>query len=394
MRTPNFLPAVFLDLGWQRARCVCKIDTSGVDFQKVTGTWFGTGFLVAPDILLTNHHVLNSIDVARSAWCIFNYQLGVDNQPLEVVAVRLEPDRLFLTSPLADGLDYTFVGIDKKAGELFGFIPIQRSAFTIHPGDNANIVQHPEGGYKKVTIQENEVLQDTGVVIHYASDTLGGSSGAPVFNNRWELIALHHASKKADGLTLPDRATPPDYVNEGIKISAIAADLEARVEAGGGVSASRSVLKIFGGVDSLMGFFGALGRHPEAVAAPQAPQTPQAPANAAPQVPPARPLGPASIGCSSTYSSEGQDVDIAFWNVEWFTPCFRDKADALAEAMVDLNCDIWALGATTSQAAAALVEALHKGYDLDFGCTCDEPQGLPAVCRPPSCGTWRRRCAS
>src|SRR4249920_2877765 len=31
VRTPNFLPAVFLDLGWQRARCVCKIDTSGVD---------------------------------------------------------------------------------------------------------------------------------------------------------------------------------------------------------------------------------------------------------------------------------------------------------------------------------------------------------------------------
>ena len=78
-----------------------------------------------------------------------------------------------------------------------------------------------------------------------------------MFNNRWELIALHHASKKADGLTLPDRATPPDYVNEGIKISAIAADLEARVEAGGGVSASRSVLKIVGGVDSLMARAGA-----------------------------------------------------------------------------------------------------------------------------------------
>ena len=42
--------------------------------------------------------------------------------------------------------------------------------------------------------------------------------------------------------------------------------------------------------------------------------------------------------------------------------------------MVDLNCDIWALGATTPQAAAALVEALHKGYDLDFAWACDEPQ--------------------
>ena len=155
----------------------------------------------------------------------------------------------------------------------------------MHPGDNANIVQHPEGGYKKVTIQENEVLQDTGVIIHYASDTLGGSSGAPVFNNRWEVIALHHASKKADGLTLPDRATPPDFVNEGIKISAIAADIEARVEAGGGVSASRSVLKIFGGVDSLMGFFGALGRHPEPAAAPK----PAVPPPTRPHQPPAQP---------------------------------------------------------------------------------------------------------
>ncbi|MGE5442675.1 MAG: trypsin-like peptidase domain-containing protein [Bacteroidota bacterium] len=344
----NFLPTCFLDLGRVRARCVCKIEISGVDFQGVQGTWFGTGFLVAPDVLLTNHHVVNSIEVARTAWCIFNFEVGEDNRPLEAVAVRLEPERLFLTSPLEGGLDYTFVAIDRKAGERFGFIPLIRSAFTIHPGDRANIIQHPEGGHKKVTLQQNEILQDTGIVLHYASDTLGGSSGAPVFNNCWELIALHHASKKADGLALPAGQPPPDYLNEGIKISAIAADIEARIEASGGVTASRVVLKEFGGVDTLLGFFGALGRH----------------------------CYPAEKGVErvvDTYSREGQDVDVAFWNVEWYTPCYKEKVDALAEVIVDLNFDVWALGETTVDAVRLLVERLHRDYDLDFGCGFAEP---------------------
>jgi V8-like Glu-specific endopeptidase len=351
----NFVPACFLQIGAVRARCVCKIDTEGTDFQGARGTWFGTGFLVAPDILLTNHHVLNSIEVARNAWCTFNFETGPDNKPLQTKAVRLEPERLFVTSALQDGLDYTFVGIDTSAAEQYGHIPMLRNSFTVHPGDAANIVQHPEGRHKEVTLQQNEVLQDTGVLLHYASDTLGGSSGSPVFNNRWELIGLHHASRKNDqALSLGEGRPVPEYLNEGIKISAIAADLEARVEAGKGVTAARAVLKAMGGVDTLMGFFGALGRHPE-------------------------PGSQALERVVETYSGEGRDVDVVFWNVEWFTNCYRAKVGALAEVVADLNADVWVLLDASAEATAALLDQLQQDYDMDFGCAHAEPGNAPGL---------------
>ena len=66
-------------------------------------------------------------------------------------------------------------------------------------------------------------------------------------------------------------------------------------------------------------------------------------------------------------------TSVAFWNVEWYTPCYKEKVDALAEVIVDLNFDVWALGETTVDAVRLLVERLHRDYDLDFGCGFAEP---------------------
>ena len=71
----NFLPSVFLRLGHQRTLAVCRIVVGrGIDYrgESLAGGWKGTGFLVGPKLLLTNHHVLNSIDVAREATCQFS----------------------------------------------------------------------------------------------------------------------------------------------------------------------------------------------------------------------------------------------------------------------------------------------------------------------------------
>jgi hypothetical protein len=52
------------------------------------------------------------------------------------------------------------------------------------------------------------------------TDTMPGSSGSPVFNDMWQVIAVHHAvgrlSKGGDGRTR--------YVNEGVLMSAIMPD--------------------------------------------------------------------------------------------------------------------------------------------------------------------------
>ena len=378
VRAPNFLPAVFLEQGAFRARAVCKIETDGRGFDGVQGKWNGTGFLVCSTILLTNHHVINSIATARNALCIFNYQLGPDGKPAETLAVRLDPSALFVTSPWKDGLDYTFIAIDPAAARQFGCIPMVRSAFTIHPGDNANIVQHPEGRQKEVVLQENEVMRDTGVLLHYASDTLGGSSGSPVFNNRWQLIALHHASKPNDDQVRASPDAPvPDFLNEGIKLSAIATDLERRAQTPLEATSARAVLAAFEGVDSLGGFFGTMGRS----ARTNGDEAQGAVAGAAP-VPQAGTSGErsgvrlAAVGVErveDAYSGEGEDLDVAFWNTEWFAKGWHEKVDLVTQTVADLNLDVWALAQSSMEAAEAVVMRLRQDYQLQFACASCAP---------------------
>src|SRR5215203_410904 len=96
----NFLPAYFLEIGAKVSRAICKIETFGVDYKNREGSWMGTGFLVSTNILLTNHHVLNSVDTARNATCIFNFQNDENEVPQPTKRFQVNPDKLFLTSPV------------------------------------------------------------------------------------------------------------------------------------------------------------------------------------------------------------------------------------------------------------------------------------------------------
>src|SRR5262249_56411063 len=89
--------------GAAASRATCQVRASGVNFRGHSGEWTGTAFLLSPNVILTNHHVLNSPAVAAAATCVFNYQLGGDGRPAETRAFRLRPDQLFLTNPAGGG---------------------------------------------------------------------------------------------------------------------------------------------------------------------------------------------------------------------------------------------------------------------------------------------------
>ena len=249
----DLLPFYVLELGARLGTAVCKL---GFDDEED-----GTGFLLGPDVLLTNHHVLPDPARARLARCIFEYQLGVDRKPKETVAFRLDPDSLFITSPAETGLDYTFVRIDAAAAIRFGQIPASRGSFGSLQGEYAHVVQHPAGKMKRVTYRDNRIYEDDGLFIRYTADTEPGSSGSPVFNNDWQLIGLHHRSRR---ITQAQIDAEPElaryqYLNQAIKLSAVASDLENRLQ-GDAKLAAREVLRCFGDTDLLLGYFGALGR--------------------------------------------------------------------------------------------------------------------------------------
>ncbi|WIX90163.1 DNA/RNA non-specific endonuclease [Amycolatopsis sp. DG1A-15b] len=174
---------------------------------------YGTGSLVSPELLLTNHHVLPDAEAAGFSVIEFDYQDGIDGLPRPVRAFALDPDRFFAADR---ELDFALVAVKASADELrrFGFNRLIGSEGKAIVGDFVTIVQHPGGGKKQIALRENRVVDVLEEFLHYETDTEPGSSGSPVFNDQWEIVALHHASVPVAG-----HAEYGGFLNEGIRVS-------------------------------------------------------------------------------------------------------------------------------------------------------------------------------
>ncbi|QDY44796.1 endonuclease [Planococcus glaciei] len=210
----DLFPIAHLQAGLDVSKAVCRIFLRNRSGQ-IEG--YGTGFMVAPSLLLTNNHVLDTFDAAQYAVAEFNYEDDVNFMPKEIVSFRLAPEQLFITDM---GLDFTLVAVhevDSEGVKLsdFGYLPLLPQTGKVLEGEYVSIIQHPKGGPKAVTLRENEVKSISSDYVHYVSDTEPGSSGSPVFNDQWVVVSLHHA-----GIPHPDNEG--EWIaNEGIRISSI-----------------------------------------------------------------------------------------------------------------------------------------------------------------------------
>jgi endonuclease G len=94
---------------------------------------------------------------------------------------------------------------------------VQKDAFV-------NIIQHSAGQAMAVRLSFDQVVDVDDQRIYYLANTVEGSSGAPVFDDRWRLVALHHASGKIDAT---DKA--PIAANIGIPINPIIRAIRAQM---------------------------------------------------------------------------------------------------------------------------------------------------------------------
>ncbi|SHN43656.1 trypsin-like serine peptidase [Cryptosporangium aurantiacum] len=233
----DLLPAWWLAEGVRRADAVALVRTPEGP---------GTGFLVAPGLLLTNNHVLPDPDIARDSNARFRYQEDTGGNITGAKAYDFRPERFFVTSP-TDELDYTVVAVEPSAdgsppGATYGVIPLIAATGKIMIGQPVNIIQHPRGDPREIAFRNNLLLTvDDATKVTYLTDTEPGSSGSPVFNDQWECVALHHsgvpardsAGREVDVNGDPvTRFTPEELrrwvANEGIRVSAIVADITAR----------------------------------------------------------------------------------------------------------------------------------------------------------------------
>lgn len=225
--TVDFVGVSFIDRARLAANAVGRIVFPDLRPQ-------GSGFLISDRLLLTNNHVIPSHREARDFLVEFDYELDSDDQPRSLTRFVLEPDELFLTND-EDDLDFTIVAIGRReSGESelsgFGCCPLIATDDKHVLGEFINIVQHPEGDYKQVVLRENRVVTRLATVLHYMADTSPGSSGSPVFNDQWEVVALHHWGEPFREIQTPDGRRIKKDVNEGIRISAIVKALPGLTE--------------------------------------------------------------------------------------------------------------------------------------------------------------------
>jgi V8-like Glu-specific endopeptidase len=160
----------------------------------------GTGFLTKDGYVFTNNHVIPSAKEAATATLEFNYEVDGNGNIKNRVVYQLDPkDAAF--SP-KDQYDFARVRvIDRSDAPLkqWGYVEFETEAIPA-VGDPVTIIQHPKGEDKQIALNANEVLGQLYQHLYYTTDTEPGSSGSPVFNKDWKVVAIHHAGKtQAEG---------------------------------------------------------------------------------------------------------------------------------------------------------------------------------------------------
>lgn len=309
----NLLPVDFLTKGVERAKAVCRIMTPGGP---------ATGFLIEHGILMTNHHVIAD---ARSAELSFA-EFGYEEQKV-AVKVKLKPAELFITSP-ENELDFTIVACETEG--LGGIVPVSllRNPMTIIRGEFVNIIQHPRGRKKELALQENTVTYVYDKAIYYSTDTEEGSSGSAVFNNDWQLVALHKGSKEEEA------------VNVGVRISAIVAKLVAMAQAGD--AGAGKIIRNVEDSSPYLGFYDVAGL-----------------------VSGQGDLAEIEI---PTYKGDKRFADIGFWNIERFDHTVKEERIRDAARIInDLHMDALGLTEVDKAALDRLLAALReKGAMMDY----------------------------
>jgi V8-like Glu-specific endopeptidase len=260
----DLLPIWFLNRGAELRRTVARIKV--VTSKGAEG--YGTGFLVGPGILITNRHVLDQSDIdgdsllsiVANAVAEFDVEIipqviapGKTRLVSSTPAVfRLAPQTLLLTDAW-NALDYVLIALEAKSIDgqhdisEYGYNRLSADMGKTVTGEPVFIIQHPNGESKKISLLNNRMMirDEKSSYLYYEADTEPGSSGSPVFNRQWEVVALHHSVEFArdpeDRILAKDgslwneamgtAAIQTMSFNEGVRVSRILKQVETKREA-------------------------------------------------------------------------------------------------------------------------------------------------------------------
>ena len=205
---PNFKALWWLRAALEASKSVARVKLPGGS---------ATGFLIGENVFMTNNHVFESEGDAANAVLQFNYELNADGSPRGRDEWRCDPADMFKTNPC---LDYSIVRVEKKeqnVGDVWGYLNLRHGS-SVARNQRVNIIQHPRGRFKEIVFRDNPIQVVTDELIQYLTDTDRGTSGSPVFDDWFNVIALH--SQRVRDPNNRDRW----YRNQGYLIDAILSD--------------------------------------------------------------------------------------------------------------------------------------------------------------------------
>jgi hypothetical protein len=234
---PNLDVRVWTEKLIQIERRVCRVEQGG--------NALGTAFLVGPDTVLTNWHVIEGAKGAgklAELGCRFDF-IKLPNgaqQPGQLVPLHADgcvtwslyapaettktPDN---PPPTAEELDYallrlaTPVGNEVVNGTKRGWIVLPAAAQPLPKDAPLLILQHPKGSPMKLAMDTQAIIGPNakGTRVRYTTNTDSGSSGSPCFTMDWDIVALHHYG---------DPAWQDPKFNQGVPIELIRGRIEAK----------------------------------------------------------------------------------------------------------------------------------------------------------------------
>ena len=190
---------------------------AGLTIMTDLGGAYCTGFLITESLLMTNEHCVADQKEAKSTLAEFGYDSDNASKSsyrgLKLEAV--EHDR-----------DYAVVRMSGKPGSNWKRVDLDLTGIASDKVALA-VVQHPEGRPKMAAVKDCKVdgkerlgRGGSKTDFGHSCDTLGGSSGSPVFlRSSLKVVGLHHLGFR-EGIDQP--------VNQGVHLDRILADIKER----------------------------------------------------------------------------------------------------------------------------------------------------------------------
>jgi len=191
-----------------------------------------SGFLVAPDLLVTaGHCIINQEQCDSRSW-IFDYKVDENSKRTNMMIPESSVYKCAkvldakLESLENDNRDYSLIRLDRVVKGRSSLI--FRKASKIKTKDKVMVIGHPSGLPQKITLDASVFSNDKAGYFETNLDTFGGNSGSAVFNEK---------TLEVEGILVRGAM---DYVKDSsagcIRVNQVGEDITNRSDLGESVS--------------------------------------------------------------------------------------------------------------------------------------------------------------